>query len=214
MLTLILISLHIHSFSPLTFAVIGGDLRAEEADIRLQAVLLMAIDRRFGNPKVISNRSLMLSDQLSLSPASASSLNGALHDGFGEGGMPHDMAKPRQLPLPDGCQERFLGTHEALDQAPHNDLVFSVRDVENFLQALRLECLDSSLVICQQSPCLTSVEQDGDNQQPEELEFGLEADVAFPHPVQPGHHCYGCGDPPGGRLQLNTRTLHIWFCMK
>ena len=41
-----------------------GDLRAEEADIYLQTVLLVAIDRRFGNPKVISIQSLMLSDQL------------------------------------------------------------------------------------------------------------------------------------------------------
>ena len=92
--------------------------------------------------------------------------------------------------------------------------MLSVQDVEKFPQALGLKCLDSSLVVHQQSLCLISVEQDGDYQQPEELEFGLEADVAFPHPVQPGHHCYGCGDPPGGRLQLNTRTLHIWFCMK
>ena len=111
--------------------------------------------------------------------------------------MPHDTAKPSYLPLPDDCQERFSGIHEALDRAPHSywsGLVFFVRDAEKFPQALGLECLDSSLVVHQQSPCLISVEQDGDNQQPEELEFGLEADVAFPHAVQPGHHCCGCGN--------------------
>ena len=56
---------------------------------------------------------------LSLSPSSASSLDGALPDGFGEGFVPRDVATPRQLPSPDGCQERFLGTHEAPDQALH-----------------------------------------------------------------------------------------------
>ena len=55
----------------------------------------------------------------SLSPTSASSLDGALRDGFGEGVVPHDVATLRQLPSPDGCQERFLGTHEALHQTPH-----------------------------------------------------------------------------------------------
>ena len=80
--------------------------------------------------------------------------------------MPHDVAKPCQLPSPDGCQERFLGTHQAPDQVPRIviGLVLSVRDAENFPQALGLECLDSFLVVRQQSPCLTSVEQDGDNQ--------------------------------------------------
>ena len=52
-----------------------------------------------------------------------------------------------------------------------------------------------SLVIRQQSPCLTSVEQDGDKQRSEKLEFGFEADVAFPYPIQPGHRCCGRGDP-------------------
>ena len=90
-----------------------------------------------------------------------------------------------------------MRTHEALDQAPHIviGLALSVRDTEKFPQALGLECLEFSLVIRQQSPCLSSVEQDGDKQRSEELEFGLEADVAFPHPVQPGHRCCGRGDP-------------------
>ena len=102
---------------------------------------------------------------LSSSPTSASSLDGALHDGLGEGVRTHDVAKPCQLPLPGGCQERFLGTHEAFDQAPVSYLVFSVQDVENFPQAFGLDCLDSSLVICQlQSPRLTSIEHGGDNQ--------------------------------------------------
>ena len=102
---------------------------------------------------------------LSLSPSSASSLDGALPDGFGEGFVPRDVATPRQLPSPDGCQERFSGTHEALDQALHTvtGLVLSVGDAEKFPQALGLQCLDSSLVVRQKSPCLTSVEQDGDN---------------------------------------------------
>ena len=56
---------------------------------------------------------------LSLSPSSASSLDGALLDGFREGVVHRDVAKPRQLPLPDGCQERFSGTHQAPEQAPH-----------------------------------------------------------------------------------------------
>ena len=112
---------------------------------------------------------------LSLSPASAASLDVALKDGFGEGVVHHDVAKPRQLSSPDGCQERFFRTH----QAPHAvvGFVLSVRDAEKFLQALGLECLDSSLVVRHQSPCLTFVEQDGHNQWLEQLEFGLEADV-------------------------------------
>ena len=103
---------------------------------------------------------------LSLSPASASSLDGDLNDGFGEGVMPHDVAKPCQLPSPDGCRDRFLGTQKALDQAPGVviGVVLSVQDAEKFSQALGLECLDSFLVVRQQSLCLTSVEQDGDNQ--------------------------------------------------
>ena len=56
---------------------------------------------------------------LSLSPASGSSLDGASRDGFGEGDVPHDVAKPRQLSSPDGCKERFLGSHETPEQAPH-----------------------------------------------------------------------------------------------
>ena len=52
---------------------------------------------------------------LSLSPASAASLDVALKGGFGEGVAPHDVAKPRLLSSPHGCQERFLGTHQALD---------------------------------------------------------------------------------------------------
>ena len=46
---------------------------------------------------------------LSLSPSSASSIDGALHDGFGDCVTPHDVAKPRQLLSPDGCQEEVLG---------------------------------------------------------------------------------------------------------
>ena len=42
-------------------------------------------------------------------------------------------------------------------------VVHSVQDAEKFSQALGLECLDSFLVVRQQSLCLTSVEQDGDN---------------------------------------------------
>ena len=95
---------------------------------------------------------------LSLSPASSSF--------FGEGVVPHDVAKPRQLPSPDGCQEKFLGTHEAPEQAPHTvtGVVLSVRNAERFPQASGLQCLDSSLVVRQYSTCLTSVEQDGGNQ--------------------------------------------------
>ena len=95
------------------------------------------------------------------------------------------MAKPCQLPSPDGCQERFLGTHEDLDQAPHIviGLVLSVRDAEHFPQALGLERLDLFFVVSQQCPCLTSVKQDGYNQLPKELKFGLEFDVTFPYPV-------------------------------
>ena len=74
-----------------------------------------------------------------------------LHDGFGEGVMPHDRAKPCQLLSHDGCQERLLRTHKLRT-------VFGLElSVEKFPQALGLECLDSSLVVCQQSPRLTSV---------------------------------------------------------
>ena len=72
---------------------------------------------------------------LSLSPASSSF--------FGEGVVPHDVAKPRQLPSPDGCHERFLGTHETPEQAPHTvtGVVLSVRNAERFPQASGLQCL-------------------------------------------------------------------------
>ena len=51
------------------------------------------------------------------------------------------------------ARRRFSGIHEALDQAPHIviGVVLSVRDAK-FPQALGLECLDSSLVVCQKSP--------------------------------------------------------------
>ena len=39
---------------------------------------------------------------LSLRPSSW-----CLNDGFGEVVMPQDVAKPSQLPSPDGCQETF-----------------------------------------------------------------------------------------------------------
>ena len=87
----------------------GGDLRTEEADVRYPPPSFSVGSRRL----VISVSSLMLSDKLfhhllRLRPPSMVHL----HDGFREGVMPHDVAKPRQLPPPDGCQERLLRTHK------------------------------------------------------------------------------------------------------
>lgn len=82
-----------------------------------------------------------------MSLASASSIDGALERVSCL--VPRDVAETHQLPSPDGCLERFLGTHEALDRAPHLviGLVLSVRDAEKLPQALRLECLNFSLIV-------------------------------------------------------------------
>ena len=79
-----------------------GDLRAEEADVLLQAVGGRRQGVWEGHLHTVLD---VVLPALSLSPTSVASLN---DDGFREGVTPpHDVAKPRQLPSPDGCQERF-----------------------------------------------------------------------------------------------------------
>ena len=52
--------------------------------------------------------------------------------------MARDMPKPCKFPSFDRCQKRFLSTHKEAGLAPHPvvGLVFHVRDVEEFPQAL------------------------------------------------------------------------------
>ena len=126
-------------FTPSTFAVVGGTCGQKKQTS--SSKLLVAVDR--GSEKVITVQSLALSYRLFLClprlwpPWTTMVLERASRRLM--------TAKPRQLPSPDGCQERFLRTHEAPGQAPHIviGLVLSVRDTEKFPQALGLECLDS-----------------------------------------------------------------------
>ena len=100
-----------HSLSPTTFAAVGGP---EGRRSRRPPSSCSVGGRRqevweLGHLRPVLDVAVTA---LSLSPLSTSSLDGALNDGFGEGVMPHDVAKPRQLPPPDGCQERLLRTHK------------------------------------------------------------------------------------------------------
>ena len=71
-------------------------------------------------------------------------LQGALEDGFGEAVVACDMLESCKFPYFDGCQKRFLWTHNEVDLAPHPvvGLVLQVGGAEKFPQALGFESLD------------------------------------------------------------------------
>ena len=86
--------------------------------------------------------------------------------------MARDVPEPCKFPSLDSYQ-KFLWTHKEVDLAPHPvvSLVLQEEDAERFPRALGLESLDPFLRICQQGPCLTAVEEDGDDKRLAQQEF-------------------------------------------
>ena len=62
------------------------------------------------------------------------------------------------------AKKRFLRTNKEVDLAPHPvvGLVLQVGEAEKLPQALGLESLDPFLGAGQQDPCLTAMDEDGD----------------------------------------------------
>ena len=103
------------------------------------------------------------------------------------------MPKPCKFPSLDSCSKRFLWTYKEDDLAlcPVVDLVLQVGDAEKFPHALDFKRLDLVYLVSQQGPCLTAIEEDGDNKRLVELELACKADgVAPPDPVWSGHCCH------------------------
>ena len=59
-------------------------------------------------------------------------------------------------------------------------LVLQVGDAKTFPQALRFKSLDPFFIVSKQGPCLTAVEEDGDDKRLVELELACEADGVAP----------------------------------
>ena len=78
--------------------------------------------------------------------------------------MARDMPKPCEFPSLDSCQKSFLWAHKEVDLASHPvvGLVLQVGDAEKLPQALGLESLDPFLDAGKQDPCLTAMDEDGD----------------------------------------------------
>ena len=96
------------------------------------------------------------------------------------------MPQPCKFPSHDSCQERFLWIHKGVDVTTYTvvDLVLHVGDAEKFPQALGFEGLDLFLIVSEQGPCFTAIEEDGGDNRLAELEHACEADgVAPPNPV-------------------------------
>ena len=80
--------------------------------------------------------------------------------------MARHVAKPHQFPSLDGGEDRFLWAHQALDLAPDElvGLAVAVRDVQDLPQAFHFEGLDFALGLCEERPCFTSVQENGEHQ--------------------------------------------------
>ena len=87
--------------------------------------------------------------------------------------MACDMPVPHKFLSLDSCQKRFLWTHKGVDLALHPvaGLVLQVGDAEKFPHALDFKRLDLVYLVSQQGPCLTAIEEDGDNKRLVELEL-------------------------------------------
>ena len=59
-------------------------------------------------------------------------------------------------------------------------LVLQVGDAKTFPQALRFKSLDPFFIVSKQGPCLTAVEEDGDDKRLVELEITFKAEGAAP----------------------------------
>ena len=89
--------------------------------------------------------------------------------------MACDMPELGEFPPLDSRQKRFLWVHKKLDLAPHPVFghVLRAGDAEKFPQALGLKSLDPFLRVSKQGPCLTAIEEDGDNGR--RVQLGLSA---------------------------------------
>ena len=107
-------------------------------------------------------------------------LQSALQDGFCNGDVLSDVAKPGELALFYCCQQGFLLSSKVVYLLSHIFicLVFSIQNAEESPEAFRFKCLYASLCLCCQSPALSSVEEDGYSKCSVEHKLGFEADVS------------------------------------
>ena len=115
------------------------------------------------------------------SRVSSIALQGALQDGFCNGVVSSDVAKPGELASFHLCQQGLLLSSSGVHSLSHMFiyLVFSIRNAGKSFEAFRFKCLYASLCFCCQSPALASVEEDGYKLYSSvELELHVEADVS------------------------------------
>ena len=123
----------------------------------------------------------MLSRQLFyLAALSSLALQGALQDGFCNGVVTIDVAKPGQLASFYCSQQGLMLSVKGVHLLSHISicLVFNVRNVEESTEAFCFKCLYESLCLCCQCPALASVEEDGYSKCYVEFKLGFEADVS------------------------------------
>ena len=101
--------------------------------------------------------------------------------------MAHGMPGPCEFPSLDSCHRRLLWAHKEGDLATHLVVgpILQVEDAKQFSQLVsKFDSLDPFLRVGKQDPCLTTVQEDGDNERLVQLELAYEADgVASPDPV-------------------------------
>ena len=96
--------------------------------------------------------------------------------------MAYDVPEPCESLSRDSYRKWFLSADKEVDPGPHAliGLVLYVGRADIFPHALSLESLDPFLEVSKQDPCLTDVEEDGDNKRLVELELACKADGVAP----------------------------------
>ena len=89
--------------------------------------------------------------------------------------MAYDVPEPCESLSRDSYRKWFLSADKEVDPGPHalTGLVLYVGRADIFPHALSLESLDPFLEVSKQDPCLTDVEEDGDNKRLVQLELPM-----------------------------------------
>ena len=117
----------------------------------------------------------MLSSQFFSCGPSSLAIQGALQDGFCNGVVSSDVAKPGEVTSFHCCQQGLLLSSKGVYLLCHIFVYFMLK---NMKCGGVFKYLYASLCICCQSPALAYVEEDGYSEGSVELKLGLQADVS------------------------------------